>query len=465
MNTTERRTAFHEALHILWVHFQGKSKRIFTIINLRHLDIKLLTHQDFYQYFLPKLIQNSFVLGTTVLSGEKWVPVGFHRQGDTNIPETGKVLLPLHSPLVFHYVLNYKDTISNYYNIHFKLDDNHVTLSPCKLGTRKIDLAHFTVTKGILYLVKQWLITKFVNHSTNLGVNVVLSLEIAFDGVDSSFDCLIDNVCKKIIHKVFKSPHKGFFGYDHVMETIEGLVLTERSFLKGAMTKFAHVKNEDRPEQLVTGILELSGLEDKHNNQTCVTRFLQYNVNSQQEVHQHIFMEHIPYMFCEIFVIDLEVAKRHTWVEELIHYSYLPEMGTIFTPLTELLARYLLEKSDDLSSANLVVQFLDDNVVNNYGKRTGELNPAFKHLQGRDFVFHKPLDFETWDCFKTSKCGFLPPWVVQVDGGDVAKRNHLNEGKNNNSGSTVTGECLKKRPTNLNHPELTQLRVIQRMLV
>eukprot|EP00536_Pseudo-nitzschia_multiseries_P012770 jgi/Psemu1/33099/gm1.33099_g len=99
-------------------HFkkQRKAKRIFTTINLSNLDIKLLTHKDFYQYFLPELIQNSFVLGTTVLWGEKWVPVGFHRQGDTNILETGKVLLPLHSPLVFHYVLNYKDTVSNYYN-------------------------------------------------------------------------------------------------------------------------------------------------------------------------------------------------------------------------------------------------------------------------------------------------------------------------------------------------------------
>eukprot|EP00536_Pseudo-nitzschia_multiseries_P011443 jgi/Psemu1/28897/gm1.28897_g len=194
-------------------------------------------------------------------------------------------------------------------------------------------------------------------------------------------------------------------------------------------TQFAHVKFEDRPEELVTGILELSGLEDQHKNQTCATRFLQYDVNSQQEVHQQVFMEHIPYVFREIFVIDPEVVKHHTWVEELIPYSYLPEMGTIFTPLTEKLARYLLEKSDGLTLANLVAQFLDDNVVNNYGKGTGELNPAFKHLQGRDFVFYKPSDLQTWDCFKTSKRGFIPPWVVQVDGGNVAKRNNLNEGK------------------------------------
>eukprot|EP00536_Pseudo-nitzschia_multiseries_P015034 jgi/Psemu1/41044/gm1.41044_g len=160
-------------------------------------------------------------------------------------------------------------------------------------------------------------------------------------------------------------------------------------------TKFAHVNFEDRPEELVTGILELSGLEDQHKNQTCVTRFLQYDVNSQQEVHQR--------------------------------YSYLPEIGTIFTPLTEKLAIYLWEKSDDLSWANLLVQFLDDNVVNNYGKGTGELNLAFKHLQG------------PWNLF-------IPPWDVQVDGGNVAKTNNLNEGRNNNSGSTVTGECSKNKP-------------------
>eukprot|EP00536_Pseudo-nitzschia_multiseries_P013797 jgi/Psemu1/36454/gm1.36454_g len=227
------------------------SLRVSTSHSYNQVDLdKHFKKQNFYQYFLPELIQNSFVLGTTVLSGEKWVPVGFHQQGDTNIRETGKVLLPPHSPLVFHYVIHYKDTVSNYYNIHFDIDDDRVTLSPCKLGTGKTDLAHFTITKGILYLVKQWLITKFANHGTNLGVNVVLSFEtkcnlficqvlcasmIRVDGIESSFDCSIDNVCKKIIHKVFKSPHKCCFGYDHVMETIEGLVLTERSFLKGAM--------------------------------------------------------------------------------------------------------------------------------------------------------------------------------------------------------------------------------------
>eukprot|EP00536_Pseudo-nitzschia_multiseries_P004895 jgi/Psemu1/11172/gm1.11172_g len=42
--------------------------------------------------------------------------------------------------------------------------------------------------------------------------------------------------------------------------------------------------------------------------------------------------------------------------------------------------------------------------------------------------------------------GFIPPWDVQVDGGNAAKTNNLNEGRNKNSGSTVTGECSKNKP-------------------
>eukprot|EP00536_Pseudo-nitzschia_multiseries_P004623 jgi/Psemu1/10390/gm1.10390_g len=420
-----------------------------------------------YMLFYREIL-NSFVLGTMVLSGEKWVPVGFHQQGDTNVPKTSQVILPLHSSLVFHNVIHYKDTISNYYNIHFEFNDDRVTLSPCKLGTGKIRLAPFTDTNGIIYLVKEWLIRKVVDPCKNLGANVVRSLEpaciqfisqvlctsmIEVDVNDSSFDCSIDNVCKVILPKVLKANDNGCFGYDHVMETIEDLVLTERKFLAGAMIpkwsdkNFAHVNFEDTPEQLVTGILELSGLDDNHDNETCVTRFLQYNVNSQQEVHQQIFMEHIPYVFREIFIIDPEVVERYTWVEELIPYSYLPEMGTIFTPLTEKLAGYLLEKSDDLLSANILVEFLDDNVVNNYGKGTGELNPAFKHLQGCDFVFHKLWDFETWDCFKTSK--------------DQSQNNinlpHIGT-KEEGGGSTDTGESSTEKaklsqPSGINKPK------------
>eukprot|EP00536_Pseudo-nitzschia_multiseries_P006740 jgi/Psemu1/15967/gm1.15967_g len=481
---------YNQALRKLWVDFQQKSKRIFTTLSLCHLDMKLLTHKDLYQYFFPELFQNSFVLGTTVLLGEKWVPLGFHWQGDMNVPKTGQVILPLHSSLVFHYVIHYKDTVSNYYNVHFEFNDGR--------------LAPFTDTKGIIYLVNQWLIRKVVDPGKILGANVVLSLETAciqfisqvscasmvqVDVDDSSFDCWIENVCKVILPKVLKATDNGCFGYDHVMETIEDLVLTKRRFLAGTMlpelndkkvsyfermdrlyihptarvlskTQFAHVKFEDTPEQLVTGILELSGLDDKYNNQTCVTRFLQYDVNSQQEVHQQIFMEHIPYVFREIFVIDPEVVKHYTWVEELILYSYLPEMGIIFTPLTEKLAGYLLEKSDDLSLANLLVKFLDGNVVKNYGKGTGELNPAFNSLQGCDFVFHKVTDFETWNCFKTSKDdrknGTNRKTAIRTkgdskdagtcDGGQVTQRPTTTKGRTNNEcGSTDEGNTIENK--------------------
>eukprot|EP00536_Pseudo-nitzschia_multiseries_P017048 jgi/Psemu1/49095/gm1.49095_g len=248
---------------------------------------------------------------------------------------------------------------------------------------------------------------------------------IEVDNNDSSFDCLIDNVCKVIVPKVLKANDNGCF---------------------------------DTPEQLVTGILELSGLDDKHNNETCVTRFLQYDVNSQQEVHQQIFMEHITYVFCEIFVIDPHVNEQ---------------VGTIFTPLIEKLAGYLLERSDDILSANILVEFLDNNVVNNYGKGTGELNPEFKHLQGCDFVFHKRSDFETWDCFKTSigdikkfnesqngyQSGFIPPWVVEDRSQN--NTNHPHTGTNKERGSPDTGASLTNY---LNHQELTNLRGIQTML-
>eukprot|EP00536_Pseudo-nitzschia_multiseries_P006498 jgi/Psemu1/15460/gm1.15460_g len=450
-----------------------------------------------------QLFQNLFILGTTVLLGEKWVPVGFHQQGDTNVLKTGQVILPLHSSLVFHNVIHYKDTVSNYYNIHFEFNGDRVTLSPCKLGTGKIRLAPFTDTKGILYLVNEWLIRKVVDPCKNLGANVVRSLEpaciqfisqvlcasmIEVDVNDSSFDCSIDNVCKVILPKVLKANDNGCFDYDHVMETIEDLVLTERKFLAGAMipklsdknvayfqrmdrlymyptarvlstTQFAHVNFEDTPEQLVTGILELPGLDDNHDNETRVTRFLQYDVNSQQEVHQQIFMEHIPYVFREIFVIDPEVVKCYTWVEELILYSYLPEMGTIFTPLTEKLTGYLLEKSDDLLLANILVEFLGNNVVNNYGKGTGELNPAFKHLQGCDFVFHKLLDFETWDCFKTtinvikkfneSQNGYQVGWVMFT----FNTTNHSKKHGSTDTGDSSTEKAKLSQPSGIDKPK------------
>eukprot|EP00536_Pseudo-nitzschia_multiseries_P004830 jgi/Psemu1/10974/gm1.10974_g len=149
--------------------------------------------------FLDSLIAKS--------SLHRTVPVGFCQQGG-NMPITGQVLLPLHFPSVFHYALNYKDTVSNYYNIHFDFDNDNITLSPCKLGNGKIGLIQ---------------------------------------------------------------------------------------------TQFAHINFEEEPEPLVNGDKALLGLEaDEHNHQTSVTQFVQYDVNSQcdeQEVHQRIFMEHIPYRY------------------------------------------------------------------------------------------------------------------------------------------------------------------------
>eukprot|EP00536_Pseudo-nitzschia_multiseries_P007856 jgi/Psemu1/18935/gm1.18935_g len=414
----------NSSLRVSLSHSYNQSERIFTALSLCHLDIKLLTHKDFYQYFLPELFQNSFVLGTTVLLGEKWVRVGFHRQGDTNVPKTGQVILPLHSSLVFHNVIHYKDTVSNYYNIHFKFNDDRVTLSPCKLGTGNIRLAPFTDRKGILYLVNEWLVRKVVDPCKNLGANVVRSLEpaciqfisqvlcasmIEVDVNDSSFDCLIDNVCKVIMPKVLEDTDNGCFGYDHMMETIEDLVLTKRRFLTGAilpklsdenvayfqrmnrlyiyptagvlsMTQFAHVNFEDTSEQLVTDILELSGLNDKHNNE-----------------------------------LVLQVVERYTWVEELILYSYLPEMGTIFTPLTEKLARYLLEKSDDLLSANILVEFLDDNVS-----------------------------------------GFIPPWVVEDPTQNNSNHSHTGTNKERGSPDTSASSTEKAKlsqPSGIDKPK------------
>eukprot|EP00536_Pseudo-nitzschia_multiseries_P004833 jgi/Psemu1/10991/gm1.10991_g len=307
----------------------------------------------------------------------------FKLQRDTNIPKTGQVLLPLHSPLVFHYVLNYKDTVSDYYNSHFEFDKK-------LCNTITMQTWHRKDRSGTFHRYQR-------NHLFVLKVN--------------------DNGC---------------FGYEHVMETIEDLVLTKRSFLGGAVfpklsdedlayyqrndhlyiyplavdlskTQFAHDNFEDTPEPLVTGILELSGLKAKHNNQTCGTQFLQYDVNSQQEVDRRIFMEHIPYVFREIF---------------------LPARNG-----------YKLEKSDNLSSSNLLVQFLDNNV-------------------GSDFVFHQLSDFETWDSFKTSKDhlqnkgGNKPPGnnsnEAGSDGDNVTKTNQ-HKGNNNERGSLDTGESLKPK--------------------
>eukprot|EP00536_Pseudo-nitzschia_multiseries_P015402 jgi/Psemu1/42429/gm1.42429_g len=287
------------------------------------------------------------------------------------IKNTSEELLPLHSPSVFHYVLHYNDMVSNFYNIHFDFENNNVTLSPSQLGNRKIYVALFT---------------KLVDQGKKLGANVIGSFDTACnlliskelcapmieDNVDqdhSLFDWLFDNDCKVLWLKVLTVHHNGIH------------------------TLFKYVRFEEQPGQLVKGQVELTGTGREHTN----------------EVTKQIFMEHIPYVFREIFVIDPEVLKIHSWVEALIKYSYLPKMGKIFTPLTEALEGHLVEKLDDLLLAKLAVIFLSRSDVRELDDHLdvagGDvfLTDAFNYLEGSDFEFHKFSGFETWDCFKETK--------------------------------------------------------------
>eukprot|EP00536_Pseudo-nitzschia_multiseries_P010754 jgi/Psemu1/26852/gm1.26852_g len=124
---------------------------------------------------------------------------------------------------------------------------------------------------------------------------------------------------------------------------------------------------------------------------------------------QQIFVEHIPYVFREIFITDLEVLCIPSWVEILIHYSYLPESGKIFTPLTEFLAKFLVEKTHDLFMAKLEVVFLSQTTVQNIDEHFGKdcnvvyLSGVFKHLKGTNFKHHALLDFKSWNCFEDTK--------------------------------------------------------------
>eukprot|EP00536_Pseudo-nitzschia_multiseries_P003429 jgi/Psemu1/7763/gm1.7763_g len=223
-----------------------------------------------------------------------------------------------------------------------------------------------------------------------------------------------------------------------------------------------HVKLKEKPVPLVNGHEELLGLETQHNHQTSIARFLKYNVNSQQEVHQQILMENIPYVFREIFVIDPEVIQVHTWVEKLILYSYLQEMGKIFTPLTEDLAGYMVGKSNDLLSANLEVVFLTKSDVNILGAekdvlgREVDLTHAFKHLEGRDFKFHTRSIFKTWDCFKTSKgdidSSTNHKYVHHLlnSGGKKPPANNSNESVSNSDNVTKTNHDKGNNPAGNN---------------
>eukprot|EP00536_Pseudo-nitzschia_multiseries_P005550 jgi/Psemu1/12817/gm1.12817_g len=105
------------------------------------------------------------------------------------MPNNIQVLLPIHLPSVFQFVLHYKDFVTNLCYIHF---DFIATLSPSKTGEGKICLAPATNT-----------------------------------ALAGSFD----NSCKAILQKVLKLPHTKYFGFQDVMQTIEDLALKVQRYL------------------------------------------------------------------------------------------------------------------------------------------------------------------------------------------------------------------------------------------
>eukprot|EP00536_Pseudo-nitzschia_multiseries_P016366 jgi/Psemu1/45923/gm1.45923_g len=129
-------------------------------------------------------------------------------------------------------------------------------------------------------------------------------------------------------------------------------------------------------------------------------------MNSQQKLHQQIFMEHIPYVFCEIFVTDPELLCNKCvdeWLSKLTLYRYLPESGNIFTPLTPSLAKKLVEWEKDVLKANLQVLFLSRTSRLHTEGTDLYLSGVFKHLEGSNCLYYTLSDLESWDCFFDSK--------------------------------------------------------------
>eukprot|EP00536_Pseudo-nitzschia_multiseries_P003286 jgi/Psemu1/7367/gm1.7367_g len=289
---------------------------------------------------------------------------------------------------------------------------------------------------------------------------------------------LSDNVCKVILQKVLKLRHTRSFGLEDVIETIEDLVLTEQRYLGqsqfedkeykgfqcddhlyiypapggGVSNQCAHVTFEDKSGAQLKGSLELPGIGSIH---PSVTWFLQYDVDSQQEVHQWIFMEHIPYMFREIFVSDLESDDLFTAKHEVVSFS----------------------QSDV------------HNINEHFGKEGNEvyLSGVFQHIKGMNFKYHTLLNFETWDCFKNTKADlqkfkesqtsqtgqyeaylagwvmftckprkpflyrdFIPSWLVQYR---VRDSDNKRDDGNVTNGSLDNNAGLKPATNNLNESE------------
>eukprot|EP00536_Pseudo-nitzschia_multiseries_P002089 jgi/Psemu1/4889/gm1.4889_g len=346
-----------------------------------------------------------------VVCGEKLVKRGFHQEGG-NMPSTGQVLLPIHLPSVFHSVLHYKDLVMKLYHIYFDFDKNMVTLSPSKISKGNIYLAPATVKEGIIYLVKEWLIRKMIDWGKEL----------------------------LILQKVLNLPHTRSFGLEDAIETIEDLVLTEQRYLGQSQLKDKEYKGfQQKTGALVKGLLELPGIGCIH---TSVTQFLQYDVESQQELHQQIFMEHIPYVFREIFVTDTEVLCIHSRVEILSHYSYLSESGKIFTLLTESLAETLVELLDELFMAKLEAHFgkdgnevyLSDADLQKFKEaQTSQTTLYETYLAGWVMFTCKPREF----LYR----GFIPLWLIRYR---VKDKSPPRDGNSGDDGDNISNQSQDK---------------------
>eukprot|EP00536_Pseudo-nitzschia_multiseries_P019454 jgi/Psemu1/60791/gm1.60791_g len=326
--------------------------------------------------FVSWVESKDYVSNKLMNSTEPRTVFWFHQAG--NITSTSQVLLPIHLPSVFHFVFHYRDLVMNFYHIHFDLNKNIVTLSPSKSGKGKIRLALVTVTEGIIYLVKEWLIRKMVDWEKTLLAEETTSFEIACNEYISQLLCAsklaeniavadsFDNSSKAICQKVLKTPHTRSFGLKDVMQTIEDLSMFADEEYEG----FQHDDCLYIYPPLGCGV---------------DTQCLNFRFDLKP-----ILMEHILYVFQhEIFVTDPEVLYNNCldeWLSTLIHP-----------------AEMLVDQPDELFMAKLEVVFLSRTNMQNIDAR-GILSGVFKHLKGSSFKkYHTLADFQTWDCFVDSK--------------------------------------------------------------
>eukprot|EP00536_Pseudo-nitzschia_multiseries_P004680 jgi/Psemu1/10533/gm1.10533_g len=316
---------------------------------------------------LDDLIAN-LALRASMTCGEQMVKQGFH-QG-SNMPSTaGQVLLPIHVLSVFHFVLHYKDLVTNLYHIHFDFDKNIITLSPSKIGKGKNFLAP---AAGKILLTEE---IASVDGACNECMSEVLCAFMLAENV--ALVGLFDSSCKAILQKVLKLPHTGSFGLEDSQfedKEYKGFQHDDCLYIYppprgGVETQCSHVRFDHfHPEELIKGLLEIPGLGHIHQS---VTQFLQCDVGSQQELHQWIFMEHIPYVFHEIFVTDLELSAKKR---------------KIIYPVNRTSCRNVVDQSVELFTKKLEVVFLSQTNVQDINKHFGGdnevyLSGVFKHLE------------------------------------------------------------------------------------